>query len=78
VGFVQSLRVSGKIRGWKENLPEEMQNPEEGEEEEEAMEMARLHGSGWNGRFQKALDGGGKSAKRGTGGRGGCWRAGLR
>jgi hypothetical protein len=43
--------------------------PEEAapEEEEEAMEMARLHGSGWNGRFEKALDWGGRGKEREAG-----------
>jgi hypothetical protein len=61
------LKVSGKSGGSKEDPPEEMQHPgEEGaeEEKEEPMAVARLHGSGWNGRFQKALDGGkGKRAR---------------
>jgi hypothetical protein len=67
-------KVLGKSRGWKENLPEEMLHPEveEGEgEEEEAMEMARLHGSGWvegsrrlQGRSQDLTIGGARRVRR--------------
>jgi hypothetical protein len=67
------LKVSGKSGGWMEDPPEEMQHPEEeGEEEEEEKEepmaMARLHGSGWDGRFQKALDGKEREARDGWAG----------
>jgi hypothetical protein len=74
--------MSGNSRGLKENLPEEMQHlneaapeeatpeeaaPEEAAPEEEAMEMARLRGSGWNGRFEKALGLGRKGKRAGSG-----------
>jgi hypothetical protein len=71
-------KVLGKSRGWKENLPEEMLHPEveegEGEEEEDAMEMARLHGSGWvEGSRRLEAEEGEKSGKRAMAGRGRCW-----
>jgi hypothetical protein len=75
--------VAGKSRGLKDRRRISRRGgkrrEEDEEEEEEAMGMARLHSSGLNGRFQKALGGeeGEKSGKQMTAGRGGCWRVGL-
>jgi hypothetical protein len=77
-----SNKVAGKSRFLKDRRRISRRGGkrrEEEEEEEEAMGMARLHSSGLNGRFQKALGGeeGEKSGKQMTAGRGGCWRVGL-